>query len=84
MASFWNVTEIDFSRDTHDFDNVLLSTNDKHFVKTVLAFFAASDGIVNENLARNFSDEVQIPEARAFYSYQQFNETIHSHTYSLS
>ena len=82
LASFWNVTEIDFSRDTHDFDNVL-SNNDKHFVKTVLAFFAASDGIVNENLARNFSDEVQIPEARAFYSYQQFNETIHSHTYSL-
>lgn len=82
LASFWNVTEIDFSRDTNDFDNVL-STNDKHFVKTVLAFFAASDGIVNENLARNFSDEVQIPEARAFYSYQQFNETIHSHTYSL-
>ena len=82
LASFWNVTEIDFSRDTYDFDNVL-STNDKHFVKTVLAFFAASDGIVNENLARNFSDEVQIPEARAFYSYQQFNETIHSHTYSL-
>ena len=64
LASFWNVTEIDFSRDTH-FDNVL-SNNDKHFVKTVLAFFAASDGIVNENLARNFSDEVQIPEARAF------------------
>ena len=82
LASFWNVTEIDFSRDTNDFDNIL-STNDKHFVKTVLAFFAASDGIVNENLARNFSDEVQIPEARAFYSYQQFNETIHSHTYSL-
>lgn len=82
LASFWTVNEIDFAGDCQQFDNDL-SDNERHFVKNVLAFFAASDGIINENLARNFSDEVQIPEARAFYSYQQFNETIHSHTYSL-
>tara|TARA_Y100000389_G_scaffold204952_1_gene261180 strand:- start:1916 stop:3121 length:1206 start_codon:yes stop_codon:yes gene_type:complete len=82
LASFWTVNEIDFSRDEHDYDTKL-NTNERYFINNILAFFAASDGIVNENLARNFSDEVQISEARAFYSYQQFNETIHSHTYSL-
>ena len=81
LASFWTVSEIDFSQDESQFDN--LSENEQKFIKNILAFFASSDGIVNENLARNFSDEVQVPEARAFYSYQQFNETIHSHTYSL-
>jgi ribonucleotide reductase beta subunit family protein with ferritin-like domain/glutaredoxin len=81
LASFWTVSEIDFSQDESQFDN--LTENEQKFIKNILAFFASSDGIVNENLARNFSDEVQVPEARAFYSYQQFNETIHSHTYSL-
>jgi ribonucleoside-diphosphate reductase beta chain len=82
VASFWTVNEIDFSRDEHDYDNVL-NKDERFFINHILAFFAASDGIVNENLARNFSDEVQLSEARAFYSYQQFNETIHSHNYSL-
>lgn len=82
VASFWTVNEIDFSRDEHDYEN-LLNENERFFINNILAFFAASDGIVNENLACNFSDEVQLSEARAFYSYQQFNETIHSHTYSL-
>ena len=82
VTSFWTTNEIDFSTDQRDFDEAM--TNDeRYFVKRILAFFAASDGIVNENLAVNFSNEIQIPEARAFYSYQQFNETIHSHTYSL-
>ena len=82
LASFWTVAEIDFQKDEHDWENVL-NDNEKHFIKNILAFFASADGIVNENLAVNFSDEVQIPEARAFYSYQQFNETIHSQTYSI-
>lgn len=82
LASFWTVNEINFSQDDADFHQKL-NDNERMFIKNILAFFAASDGIVNENLARNFSDEIQIPEARAFYSYQQFNETIHGHTYSL-
>lgn len=82
VASFWTVNEIDFSRDEHDYDKVL-TPDERFFINHILAFFAASDGIVNENLARNFSDEVQVSEARAFYSYQQFNETVHSHNYSL-
>lgn len=82
VASFWTVNEIDFAKDEPDFVNVL-SDNERTFIKNILAFFAGADGIVNENLAINFSDEVHIPEARAFYSYQQYNETIHSHTYSL-
>lgn len=82
LASFWTVNEINFSQDEADFHEKL-NDNERKFIKNILAFFAASDGIVNENLARNFSDEIQLPEARAFYSYQQFNETIHGHTYSL-
>ena len=82
LASFWTVNEINFSQDESDFHEKL-NDNERKFIKNILAFFAASDGIVNENLARNFSDEIQLPEARAFYSYQQFNETIHGHTYSL-
>jgi ribonucleotide reductase beta subunit family protein with ferritin-like domain/glutaredoxin len=82
LASFWTVNEINFAQDEADFYEKL-NDHERTFIKNILAFFAASDGIVNENLARNFSDEIQIPEARAFYSYQQFNETIHSHTYSL-
>lgn len=81
VASFWTSKEIDFSRDEQDWNK--LNDNEQHFIKNILAFFAGADGIVNTNLINNFSDEVQIPEARAFYSYQQFNETIHSETYSL-
>jgi len=82
LASFWTTQEIDFSNDESDFQNKL-NNNERFFIKNILAFFASADGIVNENLSLNFSNEVQLPEARAFYSYQQFNETIHSHTYSL-
>jgi len=80
-ASFWTAEEIDLSQDTKDWET--LSDNEKHFVKHVLAFFAASDGIVLENLAAQFSVEVQIPEARAFYGFQMAMENIHSETYSL-
>merc|ERR1711933_438474 len=73
--------EIDLSQDTKDWDT--LSDSEKHFVKHVLAFFAASDGIVLENLSAQFSTEVQIPEARAFYGFQIAMENIHSETYSL-
>ncbi len=81
-AAFWVPQEIDFSADMNDWENKLLC-DEKYFLKHVLAFFAASDGIVNENLATNFYNEVQYPEARAFYSVQQFMETIHSETYKL-
>merc|ERR1712086_921498 len=73
--------EIDLSQDTKDWDT--LTDNEKHFVKHVLAFFAASDGIVLENLAAQFTNEVQLPEARAFYGFQMAMENIHSETYSL-
>merc|ERR1712083_877171 len=72
---------IDLSQDTKDWDN--LTDSERHFIKHVLAFFAASDGIVLENLAAQFSTEVQIPEARAFYGFQMAMENIHSETYSL-
>jgi len=81
-ASFWTAEEIDLSSDLSDWNNKL-SEDEKHFVKHVLAFFAASDGIVNENLAVNFMQEVQYPEARCFYGYQIMIENIHSETYSL-
>merc|ERR1712014_548410 len=80
-ASFWTAEEIDLSQDTKDWDN--LSNSEQHFVKHVLAFFAASDGIVLENLASQFSTEIQIPEGRAFYGFQMAMENIHSETYSL-
>lgn len=81
-ASFWTAEEIDLHVDIQDWENKL--TNDeRHFIKHVLAFFAASDGIVNENLAINFMNEVQYPEARCFYGYQIMVENIHSETYSL-
>lgn len=67
MACFWNVGELDLAQDQKDWDK--LSDNDKHFIKHVLAFFAASDGIVLENLASKFMSEVQIPEARCFYGF---------------
>merc|ERR1719379_1500273 len=80
-ASFWTAEEIDLSQDAKDWD--ALTENERHFIKHVLAFFAASDGIVLENLSGQFSVEVQIPEARAFYGFQIAMENIHSETYSL-
>ena len=81
-ASFWTAEEIDLSSDLVDWETKL-SDNDKHFIKHVLAFFAASDGIVNENLAENFVSEVQYTEAKFFYGFQIMMENIHSETYSL-
>eukprot|EP00588_Corethron_pennatum_P015572 CAMPEP_0194267396 /NCGR_PEP_ID=MMETSP0169-20130528/1909_1 /TAXON_ID=218684 /ORGANISM="Corethron pennatum, Strain L29A3" /LENGTH=478 /DNA_ID=CAMNT_0039008221 /DNA_START=124 /DNA_END=1560 /DNA_ORIENTATION=- len=80
-ASFWTAEEIDLASDLKDWDN--LSNNERHFVSHILAFFAASDGIVNENLAGNFATEVTIAEARCFYGFQIAVENIHSETYSL-
>jgi len=80
-ASFWTAEEIDLSQDLKDWDT--LSESEQHFIKHVLAFFAASDGIVLENLGSQFATEVQIPEARAFYGFQMAMENIHSETYSL-
>ncbi len=81
-SSFWTAEEIDLMQDLQDWNNKL-NDNEKHFIKHVLAFFAASDGIVNENLAVNFLNEVQFPEARCFYGFQVMIENIHSETYSL-
>jgi len=80
-ASFWTAEEIDLAHDMTDWDK--LTSDEKHFVKHVLAFFAASDGIVNENLVERFASEVQLPEARCFYGFQIAMENIHSETYSL-
>ena len=81
-ASFWTAEEIDLSPDIIDWENKL-NDDERHFVKHVLAFFAASDGIVNENLAENFLSEVQYTEAKFFYGFQITVENIHSETYSL-
>jgi ribonucleoside-diphosphate reductase beta chain len=80
-ASFWTAEEIDLSHDLKDWEN--LNDGERHFISHVLAFFAASDGIVNENLAVNFMSEVQLPEARCFYGFQIMMENIHSETYAL-
>jgi ribonucleoside-diphosphate reductase beta chain len=80
-ASFWTAEEIDLSDDMKHWES--LNKGEKHFVSHVLAFFAASDGIVNENLAVNFMSEVQLPEARCFYGFQIMMENIHSETYAL-
>ncbi len=80
-ASFWTAEEIDLGQDTKDW--ATLTSNDQHFIKHVLAFFAASDGIVLENLAEKFIAEVQLPEARCFYGFQLAMENVHSETYSL-
>ncbi len=80
-ASFWTTEEIDLSHDLQDWDK--LTDNERHFISHVLAFFAASDGIVNENLVLNFMKDVQIPEARCFYGFQIAIENIHAETYSL-
>jgi len=80
-ASFWTAEEIDLSQDLKDWEN--LNDGERHFISHVLAFFAASDGIVNENLAVNFLAEVQYTEAKFFYGFQIAIENIHSETYSL-
>ena len=81
MDCFWRAEEIDFSKDLVDWNK--LKDTEKHFIKMVLAFFAASDGIVLENLGQRFLSEVQLPEARAAYGFQLMMENIHSETYSL-
>ena len=81
MDCFWRAEEIDFSKDLVDWNK--LKDTEKHFIKMVLAFFAASDGIVLENLGQRFLSEVQLPEARATYGFQLMMENIHSETYSL-
>ncbi|KAF8308474.1 ribonucleotide reductase small subunit [Clavulina sp. PMI_390] len=81
-ASFWTAEEMDLSKDLHDWEE-RLNDNERHFISHVLAFFAASDGIVNENLLERFSGEVQAAEARCFYGFQIMMENIHSETYSL-
>ena len=81
-ASFWTAEEIDLHQDLNDW-NTKLNKDEKYFIKHILAFFAASDGIVNENLAENFVNEVQYSEAKFFYGFQIMMENIHSETYSL-
>ncbi|KAI5281043.1 Ribonucleotide-diphosphate reductase (RNR), small subunit, partial [Ascosphaera acerosa] len=81
-ASFWTVEEIDLSKDLADW-NGKLNDDERYFISMVLAFFAASDGIVIENLVTRFCSEVQVPEARCFYGFQTAMENIHSETYSL-
>lgn len=80
-ASFWTAEEIDLSQDLRDWEK--LNNGERHFISHILAFFAASDGIVNENLAENFVSEVQYAEAKFFYGFQIMMENIHSETYSL-
>jgi ribonucleoside-diphosphate reductase beta chain len=81
QAAFWTAEEIDLTNDIRDWNN--LSENEQYFIKNILSFFAASDGIVNENLAENFYREVQYPEAKFFYGMQLAMENIHSLMYSL-
>ncbi|XP_041725254.1 ribonucleoside-diphosphate reductase subunit M2 B isoform X2 [Coregonus clupeaformis] len=76
QASFWTVEEVDLSKDLAHWDN--LKPDEKHFISHILAFFAASDGIVSENLVQRFSQEVQLPEARSFYGFQILIENVHS------
>jgi len=80
-STFWTTNEIDLSKDINDWNK--LNNNEKYFIKNIIGFFAGSDGIIIENLALRFLNEIEIPEARSFYSYQIFNENIHSETYSL-
>ena len=81
-ASFWTAEEIDLQQDLTDW-KTKLNNDERYFIKHILAFFAASDGIVNENLAENFVNEVQYSEAKFFYGFQIMMENIHSETYSL-
>jgi ribonucleoside-diphosphate reductase subunit M2 len=80
-ASFWTAEEINLKTDTTHWNH--LTTNEHHFISHVLAFFVASDGIVNKNLSSNFATEITLPEARCFYGFQIAVENIHSKTYSL-
>lgn len=80
-ASFWTAEEIDLSADEKDWNN--MDTSEKNFILHILGFFAASDGVVIENLVQGFCSEIQVPEARAFYGFQGAMENIHSETYSL-
>ena len=80
--SYWQPEEIDWSKDEADW--ITLSTEEKYFISMILSFFATSDGIVNENLSMNFKEEVTIPEARAFYSFQEAIEEVHNETYGLA
>ena len=82
VAGFWTAEEIDLSKDIIEW-GAKLNDNEKYFITHILAFFAASDGIVMENLSERFMNDVEIPEAKHFYAYQMFNEAIHSETYSL-
>jgi ribonucleoside-diphosphate reductase subunit M2 len=81
QMSTWTAEEVDLSRDLDDWGK--MTDTERHFIKMVLAFFAASDGIVFENISLNFGTEVQIAEARSFYAFQQHNEMVHGETYSL-
>ena len=81
VASFWTVEEIDFNKDKEDWEK--LGENEQYFIKQVLAFFAGSDGIVQENLATRFQRDIQSPVARLFYAFQNAMEGVHSETYSL-
>ena len=81
-ACFWTAEEIDLHQDLTDW-STKLNDDERYFIKHILAFFAASDGIVNENLAENFVSEVQFTEAKFFYGFQIMMENIHSETYSL-
>lgn len=82
QSTFWVVEELDLSQDLKEWEDIL-TEDERHFIKYVLGFFAASDGVVMENLAVNFMVATDIPEARAFYAYQIYNEAIHGETYSL-
>jgi ribonucleoside-diphosphate reductase beta chain len=81
QAAFWTAEEVDITNDVRDWEK--LTDNERYFIKNILSFFAASDGIVNENLAENFLKEVQYPEAKFFYGFQLMMENIHSLMYSL-
>ena len=81
VASFWTVEEVDLSKDINDWNK--LSDDEKHFIENILAFFAGSDGIVLENLAQRFMNDIKIPEASCFYGFQIGIENIHAEMYSL-
>lgn len=82
VSAFWQVEEIDLSKDIDHWENKL-NENERNFIENILSFFAASDGLVDENLVTRFYNDVKIPEARAFYTFQMAMETVHSEMYSL-
>ena len=81
-SAFWQVEEVDLSKDIDDWENKL-NDNERNYIEQVLAFFAASDGLVDENLVTRFYNDVKVPEARAFYTFQMAMESVHSEMYSL-